>query len=264
MGVTQFEAKGFLTNAGNPVSGQRAIKDFPFLSATFSASVEGQEDIRETQDGNCKPVVVQTIDDGQTWQAEFSAESITARVLELAMGEEWALTGSYVYYPSFRGTVAADGSFINIPNLGTTLTAADISVSVLETGAYGPGGQALEVATTGSATATKVILTPADSKLQFTTAYAGKTIKYAPKKTLVNAHTLGIEETYELLTSFRFMGQLCSDNPNEKIIVDTDLQAILEPEFTFGGGKPEITLTYKCVAINGARSPIRFIMPAVV
>ncbi len=264
MGVTQFEAKGFLTNAGNPVAGQRAVKDFPFLSATFSASVEGQEDIRETQDGNCKPVVVQTIDDGQTWQAEFSAESITARVLELAMGEEWTVTGSYTYYPSFRAVVAADGSVTDAVNILSSLTPADISVSVLETGSYGAGGQALEVLATGTATATAVVLTAATGKLQFATSYVGKTIKYAPKKTLTNPHTLGIAATYELLTSFRFVGQLCSDNPNEKIIVDTDLQAILEPEFTFGGGKPEITLTYKCVAINGARSPIRFIMPAIV
>ena len=259
MALTQFRAKGFLTTAtGNPVAGQKAAKDIPFLEASFKAALDGQEDIRESIDGSCTPSVVATINAGTKWEADFKLESITSRVIEMAMGEDWKSTASYIYYPSITTIVPASGVITDVVNIPTTLGVGDISVSVLNAGTYGPG-RPLEVAATGSATISKVIMAAAAGTLTFAAAHIGAVVKFMPKKTLSSVYTIGVEDTYNLLTSFRFIGQFCSTDSNENIIIDTQLQAVLEPEFK-SGAKPDISLKYKCVAAAGSRSVIKWIM----
>lgn len=259
MPLTQFKAKGFLTTAtGNPVAGQRAAKDVPFLEASFKASLIGQADIFESIDGSCTPSLVATINNGTNWEADFKAESITARVIEMAMGEEWKSSSSYDYYPSIAKTIPASGVITDTVNLPTTLTPTDLSVSILNTGTYGPG-KPLEVAATGTATASKVILAATAGTLTFAAALAGAVVKYMPKKTLSSVYTIGVEDTYSLLTAFRFIGEFCSTDSNEQIIIDTLLQAVLEPEFK-SGAKPDISLKYKCVAAPGSRSVLKWVL----
>ena len=259
MALTQFKAKGFLTTAtGNPVAGQKAAKDIPFLEASFKAALDGQDDIRESIDGSCTPSVVATINAGTKWEADFKLESITSRVIEMAMGEEWKATSSYIYFPSITTIVPASGVITDVINITTGLGVGDISVSVLNAGTYGPG-KPLEVAATGSATTSKVIMAAAAGTLTFATAYAGAVVKFMPKKTLSSVYTIGVEDTYNLLTSFRFIGQFCSTDSTENIIIDTQLQAILEPEFK-SGSKPDISMKYKCIAAPGSRSVIKWIM----
>ena len=259
MAITQFEAKGFLTTAtGNPVAGQRAAKDIPFLEASFKATLDGQEDIRESIDGACTPSVVATINNGQKWEADFKMESITSRVIELAMGEEWKTTGSYIYYPSFTRVIAANGLITDTVNIPVGMVPADISVSILNVGSYGPG-RPLEVATVGPATISKVVLDPAAGTLTFAAAHFGAVAKYMPKKTLSSVFSIGVESTYNLLTAFRFIGEFCSTDKKERIIIDTNLEAVLEPEFK-SGAKPDMSLKYKCVAAAGSRSVLKWIL----
>ena len=257
MAITQFKSKGFLTTAtGNPATGQRAVKDLPFLEATFKASLIGQEDIHESIDGSCTPSTVATINNGTNWEAEFKAESITSRVIEMAMGEEWKSSSGYDYYPSFTKVIPASGVITDTTNLPSTLTPADVSVSIINTGTYGPG-RPLNVLATGSATSSAVVLNAASGTLTFAVAYQGAVVKYTPKKTLSSVYTIGVEDVYNLLTAFRFIGEFCSTD-NERIIIDTNLQAVLEPEFK-SGAKPDISLKYKCVALSGARSVLKWI-----
>jgi len=259
MALTQFNSKGFLTTAtGNPIAGQRAAKDVPFLEASFKATLDGQDDIRESIDGACTPSVVATINNGQKWEADFKMESITSRVIEMAMGEEWKSTSSYVYYPSITKVVPTNGVIADAVNLPTTLVPADVSVSVLNAGTYGPG-RPLEVATVGPATISKVVLDATAGTLTFAAAHQGAVVKYMPKKTLSGLYSIGVEDTYNLLTSFRFIGEFCSTDAKERIIIDTQLQAVLEPEFK-SGTKPDISLKYKCVAAAGSRSVLKWIM----
>lgn len=262
MTIRNFEAKGFFTdnNVIGATPNQKALIDLPMISTTISKEVEETE-VEGTIDGACEVQILDTIITRTTFNVSFEVQKLRSDTIALLMGETWEAAPN-TKISNFKMTaVPLTGPFeVTDSKITSTLTAADVKVSIYAGGAWGLP-RYLEVVTTGSPTVNQVRLDAAAGKFVFASGLAGAVIKYSVDEVVASGlESLGVSANPRRLNNLLFRGVLCSTEP-EIVMVEMDLSPSGGFELPIGGD-PGVTLEYRAVVKGANRSPVRMFRKA--
>lgn len=186
----------------------------------------------------------------RTYTMECGIEAINWFMLQFALGEFAGITTTYDMPELRYGTVAAGK--IADADISTT----NVMCTIEEGGSYGTPGPLTR--TTGTPAGKQFKVDTTAKELLFPTTLNGITVSYRLIKTITNVESLGVESTFDALSTFSFEGVLHADETKStrtKLIIDKMTRAG-EPSIAIAT-PTKFSVQFDLVALAGARRPFK-------